>query len=104
MFNDKDQELQRLQEELLDEELLQEEETSEENEDLIDEDLIDDLLYADMQIYNSDRTDVDLDELSDAMDEPPAPSLQGLIITALLLTAGIFVVIAWWAVRFLGVL
>ena len=102
MFNDKEEELQRLEEELLEDEILQEEENFEDDQDLLDEDLVDDLLYADMQVYNTDHTDVDLEELSDAMDEPPARSLQGLIVTALLLTAGIFVLIAWWAVRYLG--
>ena len=92
MFRDRDEELQRIQEQLLEDE----EPETEETDQLLDEDTLDALLsdsqqsrnprvyqnfsndygknlrnYASgYQAYNVDRTDVDLDSFSEAVREP----------------------------------
>ena len=94
MFRDREKELKRLEEELLEEEQNIPEDTDELLEQLhleLDED----------QFYNSDRVDLDPEDLSDQLEQPKE-KLTGLVITALLLTAGILAILCWWAVRLLG--
>ena len=100
MFRDREEELKRLEEELLEEEQNIPEDTDELLEQLHKE--LDDVPQLDdRQFYNGDRVDVDPEELSDALEQPKE-KLTGLVISALLLTAGILVILAWWAYRLLG--
>ena len=92
MFNDKDKQLQRIQEELLEEENLQEQEATEQQQ----------WDYDDLQVYNNDQTEIDPEELSDELLQPTQPSLQGPLLTALFLIVGIFLVICWWILRMRG--
>ncbi len=57
-------------------------------------------IYPTDNIYNSDNLDEDLDSFSEEVREPKKDSLTGLLITALLLTAGILIVVAWWLIRY----
>ena len=53
------------------------------------------------QIYNTDHTDTDLEEYAQTVLEPKkTQSLTGLIITAAVLSAGILGVILWWVIRY----
>ena len=55
--------------------------------------------------YNSDKTDLSPEELSDALQEEAAPrSLLGLVLLALFLLLGILLVLAWWLFRLWGIL
>ena len=100
MFRDREQELKRLEEELLEEEQNIPEDTDELLEQLY-EDLADAPTPSDSQFYNGDRVDLDPEDLSDQLEQPKE-KLTGLVITALLLTAGILAILSWWAVRLLG--
>lgn len=122
MFRDKEEELQRLSEELRAQERADEESDG--------EDMLDILLDDDMQIgamkdsvyknasneygsnlrnyasgyraYNADKTEVDPTELSDALldeDEPSEKSLTGLVITAFALAAAVVGVLIWMLIR-----
>lgn len=52
--------------------------------------------------YNSDKTDRDLQVYSDEVYEPQKEKgIVGLIVTAAIELAAIFVILAYWAVRFL---
>ncbi len=53
-------------------------------------------------IYNADKTDEDLESYGQQVQEPARKSLTGLVVTAVLLTAGILGVVIWWLVRFGG--
>ena len=98
MFNDAKQELERLQEELL-----AEEKTApvQQDDDLLSDQILDQLLDMDYRSYNADKTDVDPQELAQELSRPTS-SLTGLIVTAGLLTLGIFLVICWWLIRYMG--
>lgn len=95
MFNDKDRQLQRLQEELLEEEYTAEAEITPEQQE-------EQWFYDDLQVYNNDQTELDPDDLSDELLEPEEPSLQGPMLTALFLIVGIFLVVCWWILRMRG--
>lgn len=84
MFKDTEKELKRIEEELL--------------QDTPDEGTI----LEDDQVYNADRVDLDPEDLSQALEQPQKEKLTGLVVSALLLTAGILGVLAWWAIRLLG--
>ena len=101
MFRDTQEELQRIQQQLL------EEDTPQSDEELLAEisALIDDVQedYTPDDIYNADNTDLDPEALSDELFEDEQPeSLKGLITAACLLTLGILVVLGIWVVRLLG--
>ncbi len=97
MFNDRQKALEELEAELLLEEILEEQQ---------DEDA---LLYRNFsnnygqpRSYNRDVRRERLEEYSDQVLEEPKPeSLRGLTALALALLAGIFVMLAYWAVRYL---
>ena len=100
MFRDTQEELQRLQQQLL------EDDVPESEEDLLAEiaDLIGDVQegHTPDAVYNSDNIDLDPDELSDELLDEQPESLKGLVIAACLLTLGIIAVLGWWVVRLLG--
>lgn len=122
MWRDAEEELQRLEAELL------AEEEPVEEEDLLEDALLDELLqdtraenvgvyqnfsndygkklrnYASgYKAYNSDKTDEDLECYSETVREPEK-GITGLVITAIALTLGILAVLAWWLLRYRGVL
>ena len=98
MFRDTKRELQRLEQELL-----QEEETEQQEERSCEEDEY--IRYpVDCPVYNTDRTDVDLEEYSRAVREPENPRFTGLLLLALFLMTAIVGILGWWLLRFLGVL
>lgn len=55
--------------------------------------------------YNTDKTDDDLDSYSEEVRNPDRNrGVLGLSIVALLLMAGILAVLVWWLVRFQGLI
>lgn len=127
MFRDRDEELRRLQEQLLEEEEPEENADLEEDEDFETEEDLDALLDEDTEIgasgvyqnysndygrnlrnyatgykaYNADRTDTDLERYSDAVrEEPKRSSAVAWFVVLLLVLMGLVVgVIAW---KYLG--
>lgn len=117
MFRDTKEELDRLEAELL-----AQEEPAQSQEDALEEALLDEILKeygADAQqeestviyknysngytAYNSDKTDEDLEEFSEAVREPKKDrSILVLSIVALVLMAGILGILAWWIVNLRG--
>lgn len=99
MFEDRQRELQRIQEQLL------EDDVPETDEVMLDEieELIGDVQngYEPDGFYNSDGTDITPEELSDEL-LAPKEDLRGLIIAACLLTTAIVLLLGWWVVRLLG--
>ena len=55
-------------------------------------------------VYNTDRTDVDLEKYSEAVREPENHRLTGLLLLALCLMAAIVGILGWWLLHYLGVL
>ncbi len=53
---------------------------------------------------NTDRTEVSPKKLSQEVEKPEKKSLTGLMVTALLLTAGIVAMLGFWLVRYVGIL
>lgn len=132
MFKDTKKELERLQQALLEEQEDEEVEAlPEESEDLLTDEELERLLgettaaepgpvvyrnqandygrqlrnYANgYRASNTDRTDVDLEQYSKEVEQASRGRSSGLAITALLLAAGILLVLIWWAVRFGGLL
>ena len=128
MFRDRQEELDRLQEQLLEEEPEELEEEYTEEEEYLDAE-VDDLLAANDQgenpqtynnysndygrqlrnyasgykAYNSDRTDEDLEEYSQQVLHPQKEKgITGLLILAMLLLLGIGGVLAWMLMRMKG--
>ena len=112
MYKDAREELKRLEEALLEEEEPQEEELQEETEE---EDVT--LLLEDIKgflgedeeatiphVYNTDRTDTDLDSYSEEVHSGQKQSLTGLVILAVALALGIVAIVVWWVIRYGGVL
>lgn len=59
--------------------------------------------YGQVRGYNTDDSDIDLDEYSEEVRQPKKRSdILVLSAIAMALLAGIFAVLAWWAVRLLG--
>ena len=100
MFRDKDEELARLEEELLEKDTPQE--VSEEDSD--DEEEEYESFDGRLRAYNGDAADVDLEDFSDAVYTPTHNRHTGLFALLFLLLCGIFCVLAWWILRYKGVL
>ena len=99
MFRDRQEELQRIQQQLL------EEDVPESDEELLEDiaGLVDDVQegYEPNEFYNNDYADPE--ELSEeVLYEEPRESLKGLVVAACLLTLGIVAVLGWWILRLLG--
>ena len=110
MFRDKEEALSRLEEELLEEDSVPEE-TPEEEPDFLEEPSGDTNEYKNfandygsVKIYNADSSDLDLEEFSEEVYEPTMPKRTNLLLIAFLLLVGIFLVLGWWVIRYLGVL
>ena len=121
MFRDQEEELQRLQQELLAQE---EPETEEADEELPEDTLLEDtrpsadrMVYQNFsngygknlrnyasgyQAYNTDKLDTDLDEFSQQVREPQRKN--GALVAAMLLTAAILAVVCWILWRYWGLL
>ena len=119
MYKDTQEELKRLEEALLEEEELPEEQ--EQQEDDIDALLEETKLLVqehgdetqvfrwdsqDLQqtprIYNTDKTDEDLEAFAKQVMEEPVKGIKGLIITAALLASAIVLVLIVWFIRYGG--
>lgn len=59
---------------------------------------------AGCKIYNSDRTDEDLEEFSEKVFAPKKDNLTGLMLIFVLLCLGIVCVLSWWLLRWKGVI
>lgn len=126
MFNDAKEELERLEAALRQAEQ-SEEDSAQADEDILDDELLDALLDEDgriadaapeelynsnysnrrknVRIYNSDSTDVDPEELSEeVLAEAGQKGITGLVVTAVVLTAGILGLAVYWLLRYGGVL
>lgn len=90
MFKDTEKELKRLEQELL------ETDTDELLAQLHQE------LDQEVPVYNTDKVDTDVEELSRQVQEPYTENLKGFVVAAVLLTLGIVVLTGWWLVRLLG--
>ena len=108
MFKDRQEELERLEAELL------QEEPQEETDDLPEEDYrfgeeTPEVYrnfsngYREVRAYNTDRTDEELEHFSEEVRQPRKNTdILVLCAIALCLIAGIIGVLCWWAVRFMG--
>ena len=95
MFRDAQEELKRLEEELL-----EEEEGGEEELDAFEVPCTDQTLIYDAGcVYNTDDTDEDLEEFSEEVLTPKKDSIRGLVIVALLLTIAILGLLTWWVLE-----
>ena len=129
MFRDKEEELQRLQEELLEQEEPEEvPEETEDTEDLLDEDVLEELLQdtraaeddgvyqnysneygkqlrnfaSGYRAYNSDKVDTDLEEFSRQVEEPKRHT--GLLVVAALLTVAVLALVGYLWLQYRGAL
>ena len=91
MFEDREQELDRLNRQLLEEAEEEEECEEEEYEEEYDEDAE---AVSDYEAFNSDTTDVDLEEYSDRVYREP-PSRKGILAAVLLATAVVLLFLAY---------
>lgn len=99
MFQDRQRELERLQQELLEEEeYIDDESEEDEPYPLSPAD------YDDTRIYTNHPADVSPEELSDELLLPPRRSMRGLVIAALLITAGVLMLLAWLLLRMRGMI
>lgn len=96
MFRDKDEELARL-EELLTQDNDGNAPVDEEEEEY-------EPPVQNLRAYNGDTADVDLEEFSDAVYTPTHNKHTGLFALLFLLLCGIFCVLAWWILRYKGVI
>ena len=104
MFKDQKRELQRLEEALEEDRALYEPELPEEFEEIpADDDLPEEFDEAVFSILNTDRTDVDPEELSEELWEPEKPRSLRLLgfLTVLLLIAA---VLGWLVLKERGLL
>ena len=95
MFKDTEKELKRLEEELL----------AETQKIPTDTDELLAQLHAELDevpVTNSDTTDTDIQEFSKRVEAPAKENLTGLVVAAVLLTAGILGLVAWWLLRLMG--
>lgn len=119
MHKDTQEALRRLDEQLRSQELETAEPVPEEpdeaDEDWFDDDTCDNLVYEnysnhygrDLRNYannygirNTDVTDVDLEEFSEAIQGESQENLAGLAFTAMILAGGIIILLVMWAVKY----
>lgn len=98
MPKDTEQELQRLESWLLAEDEKEEDVSQEQEPAPLSN------YGAGCRIYNSDRTDEDLDTFSEEVRAPKKDSLTGLMLIFVLLCLGIMCVLLWWLLRWKGVI
>lgn len=98
MFRDQKKELDRLEKALL-EQTEPEEEFEEDPEEISEEEI------PEYTIYNNDATDVDPEEFSEEIDDPPKKRSMGLLAVAFFLMTGAFCFLIWFILKsggFLG--
>lgn len=95
MFKDTEKELKRLEDELLAETQRIPTDTDELLRQLHEE-------LDPAPVTNSDQVDTDVEKFGQQVMAPAKENLTGLVVAALLLTAGILVLAAWWVVRLFG--
>lgn len=91
MFRDREKALEDLQKKLL------EDDNEAETEELSEE------IYEDLDAYNSDKADTDLEEYSDEVYDPPK-SKAGCFLWFSLLTAAVLLAISWYLAKQGGLL
>ena len=105
MFNDRKKALEELEAELLLEEILEEEQRQEEEEQWEQEQPLYRNFsnnYGRVEAYNRDVEEADLEAYVEQVHAAEKRGdVKGLIALALALLAGIFVMLAFWAVRYL---
>ena len=107
MFNDRKKALEELEAELLLEEILEEEERRQELEEQEAEEEVPlyrnfSNNYGRVEAYNRDIVQEELEDFAEEVGEvTPRENLRGLTVLALALLAGIFAMLAFWAVRYL---
>ena len=109
MFNDRQKALEKLEAELLLEEILEEEDRRRAEEELEAE--MEEQMplyrnysnnYGRVEAYNRDIVREELEDYAEEVREvKPRENLRGLTALALALLAGIFAMLAFWAVRYL---
>ena len=108
MFKDRQEELKRLEAELLQEEPLEEQEDISEEDYRFGEETPEVYRnfsngYGKVHAYNTDITDEDLEQFSEEVRQPKRNTdILVLCAIAMCLVAGIIGVLCWWAVRFMG--
>ena len=117
MYKDAKEELKRLEEALLEEEEDQQAETETDIDALLeqtkemlgkssDETQVfhwePEELQRSGRVYNTDRTDEDLQQFAEQVRDGGKKSLTGWIVTAAVLAAGIVAVVIWWILRYGG--
>ena len=100
MPKDTEEELQRLEQWLLSEEEDEEEEAPQEQEAPAPLSTY----GAGCKVYNTDHTDEDLEQFSQEVYTAKKDSLTGLALIFILLCAGILCVLAYWLLRWKGVI
>ena len=99
MFRDKDEALARLTEELLEEDRPQPEAAED-----ITEEAEEDFEEFPVRAYNGDTADVDLYAFSEEVYDSTMRKKSRLLVWFFLLLCGIFCVLAWWVLRYKGVI
>ena len=109
MFNDRQKALEKLEAELLLEEILEEEDRRKAEEELEAELEAEMPLYRNfsnnygrVNAYNRDVAQNDMDDYAEEVETAgKRENLRGLVALAVALLAGIFAMLAFWAVRYL---
>ena len=118
MYKDAKEELKRLEEALLEEEVQDEQPQQEDDIDALleeakllmkeygDETQVfrwnQEQLQHSVQVYNTDKTDEDLERFAEKVMEDPVRGSKGLTITAIALAAAIVLVLIVWLIRYGG--
>ena len=105
MFKDTQKELQRLEAELMAQEDQEQADDLLDDEDDFGEDMPEN--YRNFsnryKAYNADRTDWDPGDMAQELDRKRRPGIWVLCAIILGLIAGIFLLLAWWVVKFGGI-
>lgn len=106
MFQDKEEELKRLEEALLAEEETEEEQEISQPQDatMVFQPVAEPAGVSPRKVYNTDVLDTDLDDFSRRVERPKGEGLTGLVILAILLTAGVVCAVIWWVLRLRGII
>lgn len=102
MFQDEKEELKRIEQALLEQADGEPQEDDCEEEDLFEEEDPIEELYRprNVCVYNSDKSDPELDDYAQQVLEGRRDGVSGLVVTALLLSVGIVGVMAWILLRY----
>ena len=106
MFQDKEEELKRLEEALLAEEETDEEQALPQEQDatMVFRPVAQPAGVTARKVYNTDVLDTNLEEFSRRVERPKGDGLTGLVILAIFLTAGVVCAVIWWVLRLRGII